>query len=364
MNKNILIDHNFKINDYKKDIEKIFNSNSFTQGKNNLQFKNKLKKKYNIKNCFLVSSATTAMSVCLEALGIKKGDEVAISDYSWISTAHVVENLGAKPVFIDVDLDTFNMSINDLKKKITKKTKSIIFVHCFGNPSNIDEIKKISKNKSIPLIEDAACAIGSKINNKYVGYDSFSACFSFHQRKVINTGEGGAIFSNNKNFSQKIEKKLMLGSKRLKNKNYVDFDGTGHNYRLTEIQCLLGSKQLDKLNQKILIRNKIYKKYIKFLSKFNFKPQKVNNNSQSNIQSCAFITPSNVNRDKLIKYLKKHKIDSTIGTYSLSSSKFYKKKYSDPQSNSFFLFKNCISLPCHEKINFKFIFSKIESYFN
>ena len=146
------------------------------------------------------------MSICLEVLGIKKGDEVAISDYSWISTAHVVENLGAKPVFIDVDKDTFNMYVADLKYKITKKTKSIIFVHSFGNPSNVEEIKKIADDNSIPLIEDAACAIGSKIKNNFVGQDSLLACFSFHQRKVINTGEGGAIFSNNKRFSQKIEK--------------------------------------------------------------------------------------------------------------------------------------------------------------
>ena len=364
MNRNILINHNFKINDYKKDIEKIFKSNSFTQGKINQQFKNKLKKKYKIKNCFLLSSATTAMSICLEALGVKKGDEVAISDYSWISTAHVVENLGARPVFIDVDRDTFNMSIDDLKYKINKKTKSIIFVHSFGNPTNLDEIKKIAHNKSIPLIEDAACAIGSKIKNKYVGQDSFLACFSFHQRKVINTGEGGAIFSNNHKISQKIEKKLLLGSKKIKNKNHVDFDDTGHNYRLSEIQCLLGSKQLDKLNKKIKIRNQIYKKYTNFLKKYNFLPQKVNNDCQSNIQSCTFITPPGLDRDLLIRYLKKNKIDSTIGTYSLSNSKYYKKKYSDPQKNSYFLFKNCISFPCHENVNLKYIFSKLASFLN
>jgi dTDP-4-amino-4,6-dideoxygalactose transaminase len=362
MNKNLLIDHNLKINDYKLDIEKIFKSNSFTQGKINQQFKNKLKKKYKIKNCFLLSSATTAMSICLEVLGIKKGDEVAISDYSWISTAHVVENLGAKPIFIDVDKDTFNMSVADLKYKITKKTKSIIFVHSFGNPSNVEEIKKIADDKSIPLIEDAACAIGSKIKNKYVGQDSLLACFSFHQRKVINTGEGGAIFSNNKRFSQKIEKKLLLGSKKIKNKNYIDFDETGHNYRLSEIQCLLGSKQLDKLNKKILTRNKIYKKYSNFLKKYNFIPQKINNNCSSNIQSCTFVTPPEVDRDFLIKYLKKNNIDSTIGTYSLSNSKYYKKKYSDPQKNSYFLFKNCISFPCHENVNLKYIFSKLEFF--
>jgi len=364
MKKNLLIDHNLKINDYKLDIEKIFHSNSFTQGKINQQFKNKLKKKYKVKNCFLLSSATTAMSICLEALGVKKGDEVAISDYSWISTAHVVENLGAIPVFIDVDRDTFNMSIADLKYKINKKTKSIIFVHSFGNPTNLEEIKKIAHNKSIPLIEDAACAIGSKIKNKYVGQDSFLACFSFHQRKVINTGEGGAIFSNNNKISKKIEKKLLLGSKKVKNKNYVDFDDTGHNYRLSEIQCLLGSKQLDKLNKKIKIRNQIYKKYTNFLKKYNFIPQKINSDYQSNIQSCTFITPPGVDRDLLIRYLKKNKIDSTIGTYSLSNSKYYKKKYSDPQINSYFLFKNCISFPCHENVNLKYIFLILGTFLN
>ena len=364
MNNNILIDHNLKVNDFKKDIEKIFKSNSFTQGRNNKLFKKKLKKKYNIQNFFLISSATTAMSVCLEVLGIKKGDEVAISDYSWISTAHVVENLGAKPIFIDVDKDSFNMSVKDLKKKITKKTKSIIFVHCFGNPTNLEKIRKLSKEKSIPLIEDAACAIGSKIKKRYVGQNSLFACFSFHQRKILNTGEGGAIFSNSKYYSQKIEKKLLLGARKINNKNYLNFNSTGHNYRLTEIQCLLGLKQLNNLNNKIAIRNNIYKKYIKFLKKYKFKPQMIDEDYYSNIQSCTFITPPNVNRDKLIKFLKQFKIDSTIGTYSLSNSKFYKNKYSNPQLNSYFLFKNCISFPCHEKINLNYIFSKIDSFFN
>ncbi len=363
MKNNILIDHNFKLKNYKKEINKIFEKNSFTKGLNNKIFRNKIKKNFKIKNSVLTSSATTALSLSLEILNIKKGDEVAVSDFSWISTAHIIENIGAKPIFIDVKLDTYNMCPNDLKKKISKKVKAIIFVHTFGNPSGFLEIDQIAKKNKIPIIEDAACAIGSKIKSYYVGSNSFLACFSFHQKKILNTGEGGMICASQKKIFNKILLKTNLGASKSINNTFSQFVDTGFNYRLSEIQCLLGHKQIDKLKKKILIRNLIFKKYILELNKYEFIPQKIYPNYSSNIQSCTFIVPKKVNRDKLIIYLKKNKIDSTIGTYSLSSTNYYKKKYKCSQVNSNYLFKNCISFPCHENIDIKKIIQKIKSYY-
>ena len=142
---NILIDHNLKLNDYKKDLLNIFKNNNYTQGPYNSRFVKELKKLLNVKYLHLTSSATTGLSICLEVLGIKKGDQVAVADYSWISTAHVIENIGAKPVFIDVNKETFNMCDLDLQKKLSKKIKAIIFVHAFGNPTNLNKINRIAK---------------------------------------------------------------------------------------------------------------------------------------------------------------------------------------------------------------------------
>ncbi|MDA7637348.1 aminotransferase class I/II-fold pyridoxal phosphate-dependent enzyme [Candidatus Pelagibacter sp.] len=362
MKNNLLIDHNLNLKSYEKEIINIFKKNLFTKGPNNKIFRNKIKKKFNIKNSVLTSSATTALSLSLEILKIKKGDEVAVSDFSWISSAHVIENIGAKPVFIDVKLDTYNMCPDDLRKKISKKIKAIIFVHTFGNPSGFIEINKIAKKNKIPIIEDAACAIGSKIKSSYVGSNSLLACFSFHQKKILNTGEGGMITTNQKKIFNKILLKTNLGALKLKNKVFNQFIDTGFNYRLSEIQCLIGQKQIDKLKNKILLRNSIFKEYSAELIKFGFIPQNIYRNHLSNIQSCVFLVPEKVNRDKLIFYLKKNNIDSTIGTYSLSNTIYYKNKYKSPQTNSNYLFKNCISLPCHENVDLKKITRIIKFY--
>lgn len=363
MKNNILIDHNLKINFFAKEIKKIFKKNSFTKGINNEIFKKKIKKEFKIKNIILTSSATTALSLSLEVLNVKAGDEVIVSDFSWISSAHVIENIGAKPIFADVNIDTFNMCPNDLKKKINKNTKAIIFVHSFGNPSGFLEIKKISQKYKIPIIEDAACAIGSKIKSDYVGEKSDLACFSFHQKKILNTGEGGMITSSNSSLYKKILLKSNLGAVNKKNKFYSDFIESGHNYRLSELQCLIGQKQVDGLKKKIQLRNLIFKRYSIELNKFGFVPQKIEKNYKSNIQSSTFLVPKKINRDNLILFLKKNNINSTIGTYSISNTLFYKKKYNSPQINSNYLFQNSISLPCHENINLKKVLQKIKIFY-
>ena len=363
MKNNILIDHNLKLENFKNGINKIFKKNSFTKGINNKIFKNKIKKNFKIKNSVLTSSATTALSLSLEILNIKKGDKVAVSDFSWVSSVHVIENTGAKPIFIDVKLDTYNMCPNDLKKKISKKIKAIIYVHSFGNPSGFIEIKKIADRYKIPIIEDAACAIGSKIKSNYVGSKSYLACFSFHQKKILNTGEGGMICSSQNKIFKKILLKTNLGGLSTKNNIYSKFIDSGVNFRLSEVQCLIGHKQLDTLKKKISSRNLIYKNYTKQLHRYGFIPQKIYPGYLSNIQSCTFTVPKKINRNKLIIYLKKNKIDCSIGTYSLSNTEYYKNKYKSPQKNSYFLFKNCISFPCHENIDLKKIIQKIKSYY-
>ena len=363
MKKNqLIIDHNLKLKDYKKEISKIFLNNEFTKGDYNKKFSKKLSKLTGAKFSFLTSSCTTALSVCLEVLNIKKGDEVAIADFSWIATAHVVENVGAKPVFIDVNKDTFNMSHKDLIKKITKKTKAVIFVDSFGNPSGLIKIKQICKRKGIPLIEDAACGIGSKINNKYIGNISDFTCFSFHARKILTTGEGGAIQTNSQKYAKKISLKLKAGAGILKNKIAYEFVEPGYNFRLSEIQALIGLKQINTLKQKIILRNKLYINYKNILSKHKFKFQKIQSGAISNIQSSVFIVPEKIKRNELIKYLRKKKIGSIIGTYSLSATNYYKKKYNNVQKNSFFLFNNTITLPCHNNLDVNYILKSITDY--
>ena len=146
---------------------------------------------HGVKHAIACTSATTALHLAMAALGIKAGGEVIVPAFTWISTANVVEYMGAKPVFVDIDLSTFNMNPEALKSKITNKTKAIIAVHLFGLCADMDRIKEIAGD--IPIVEDAACAAGAQYKGVYAGALGDLGCFSFHPRKSITTGEGGMI---------------------------------------------------------------------------------------------------------------------------------------------------------------------------
>ena len=344
-----------------KDFSKIFESGIFTRGKFLDNFRNGIKNFLKVKNVFLMTSATTSLSMCLKLLKIGKGDEVIISDFSWPATVNVVEDLGAKPVFADVSLETFNMLPEELEKKITTKTKAVIFVDTLGNPSGINKIKSICKNNNIPLIEDAACAIGSSVNKIKCGTISDLTCFSFHPRKLICSGEGGAITTNNSKWSQILEVKLQSGAKGFKGTG-LDFVDYGYNYRFTELQSVMGIKQLKKIDSIIKDRNQNRLIYIKNLLKLGFVPQKIFKNVFFNNQTVAFKVSNLQLRDGLIKFLKKKEIETTIGYYSLSNTTYYKKKYNSQQKNSKILQDTTIALPCYKGLDIKKVIEKINLF--
>jgi dTDP-4-amino-4,6-dideoxygalactose transaminase len=346
-----------------KDFSKIFESGIFTRGKFLENFRNDIKNFLKVKNVFLMTSATTSLSMCLKLLKIGKGDEVIISDFSWPATVNVVEDLGAKPVFADVSLETFNMLSEELEKKITKKTKAVIFVDSLGNPSGISKIKSICKNNNIPLIEDAACAIGSSVNKIKCGTISDLTCFSFHPRKLICSGEGGAITTNNYKWAETLKVKLSHGAKGFKG-IILDFIDYGYNYRFTELQSVMGLHQLKKIYKIIESRNKVRQCYIKELCHKNFIPQKIDENVYFNNQTIAFRMQNNKLRNRLIKFLKKNNIETTIGYYSLSNTTYYKKKYNSQKLNSKILQDTTISLPCYDQLKVKKVIQKINFFIN
>jgi perosamine synthetase len=323
----------------------IFETGWFTKGKFVEEFRSEIKKYTGAKHAFLATSATTALTACLKILDIKQGDEVIVSDFSFPATVNVVEDVGATPVFADVSLETYNMLPEELEKKITSKTKAVIFVDALGNPSGIHEIKKICQKHNIFLIEDAACAIGSSEYGVKCGNIADLTCFSFHPRKLLTTGEGGAITTNNDEFARFLDIKLNHGSIFKDEKfDFVDF---GYNYRLPELQAVMGIKQVKKLDEIIHDRNQVRNLYNEFLFPLGFKIQEITQEVAYNVQSLVFTVPGNVNRDSLVVNLKKSGVEATIGTYCLSNCTFYKNKYSNIQPKAFDLEKNTITLPCY-----------------
>lgn len=355
-----LIKPYISFDEVKKEFEDIFESGWFTKGKYVEQFRDEITSYTDANYAYLTTSATTALTIALKVLQIKEGDEVIVSDFSFPATANVVEDIGAVPIFADVSLETFNMLPGDLENKITKKTKAVIFVDALGNPSGIHEIKKICTKYNIPLIEDGACAIGSSEYAIKCGNIADLTCFSFHPRKLLTTGEGGAITFNDDKYVDFIERKLNHGA--VVNDGKFDFVDYGYNYRLPELQCVMGIKQFQKLDSIVKSRNAIREEYIEGLTVLGFKAQDVSKAVVYNVQSLVFMVPQDVDRDSLVKFLKENGVETTIGTYCLSGTTYYKNKYSKVQLNSKYLEDNTITFPCYEGVDVDFIVDKINKY--
>jgi perosamine synthetase len=339
----------------------VFESGTFTRGQHVEELRKYLADYTGSKHAFLMSSATTALWISLKLLGVSKGDEVIVSDFSYPASANVIEDLGATPIFADVNLNTFNMLPSELETKITKKTKAVMFVDALGNPTGVTEIKAICEKYKLVLIEDAACAIGSSENGRRCGSIADLTCFSFHPRKLISSGEGGAIILNRDDWADWLEVKLFHGAKGLKGLalDHIDF---GYNFRLPELQAIMASKQLAKMESIVDERNRIRADYIAQLKPLGFVPQQIGKDVRYNVQSLVFKVPEGCDRDALILGLRKVGVESTIGTYALSGGTYFMGKYANPQNNSIFLEKTTITLPCFEGIDIDRVTSSIRRF--
>jgi perosamine synthetase len=324
----------------------VFRSGIFTRGEHVDAFRKDLVQFTGAQYAHLATSATTALWVCLKLLGIGPGDEVVVSDFSFPATANVVEDLGATPIFADVSRETYNMLVETLVPLLGPRTKAVIFVDALGNPSGLHEISALCRSRRIPLIEDAACAIGSSEAGQRCGSIADLTCFSFHPRKLISTGEGGAITTDREDWSQWLDMKLAHGARGMRGVA-LDFVDYGYNFRLPELQAIMGRKQLAKIDSILGERNQVREAYRSLLEPLGFVAQLAYPDVSFNVQSLVFAVPPGCNRDNLVATLKANGIESTIGTYSQSATTYYAAKYGVNNPNSRWLEANTITLPCY-----------------
>jgi perosamine synthetase len=226
------------------------------------KFEYKFSKKVNRKYAVSVCNGTVALQIAMEALGIKKGDEVILPSFTIISCILPIIRIGAIPVLIDCNLDTWNLNINSIKKKITKKTKLIVAPHIYGLPVEMGPLLDLAKKNRIKVLEDAAEALGLKYNNKPCGSFGDISTFSFYINKHITTGEGGMIVTDNKFLYKKC---LSLKNLYFNDKKRFFHYGLGWNSRFTNLQAAIGLAQLEKLDLTILKKKKIGSIYYKEL---------------------------------------------------------------------------------------------------
>jgi len=240
-----------------------------TQGPRVAEFEDNFAKYTGAKYAIAVSSCTTALHLSMIVSGISQDDEVICPSMSYIATANCIKYVGAKPVFAEVNQETYNIDITDAEKKITPKTKAILIVHQMGMPADIDAFANLCKKYNLRLIEDAACAIGSSYKGGKIGSHSDLVCFSFHPRKVISTGDGGMITTNRENFYSRLKQLRQHGmsvSDQVRHNAdkliFEDHLEVGYNYRMTDIQASVGIQQLKKLDWIITERRKIAQQYL------------------------------------------------------------------------------------------------------
>jgi UDP-4-amino-4,6-dideoxy-N-acetyl-beta-L-altrosamine transaminase len=349
-----------------KDIKAVTNvlkSDFLTSGPEVNKFQNKINKFCKNKYSVAVNSATSALHIACKAIGLKKNDYVWTSSISFVASANCAFYCGGKIDFVDIDEDTFNISISKLKKKLVaakkknKLPKILIPVHLGGLSSNMKEIFDLSKKYNFKIIEDASHAVGGKYKGTVIGSCKFSniTIFSFHPVKSMTTGEGGMALTNDKKIYLKMkllrEHGIERNSNNFKNNNnslwYYEQQTLGFNYRMSDIHAALGLSQLDKVNKFIKKRNLISKKYKKELNKLPIEFQKEKKGFLSTKHLEIILVPSIIHK-KLFYFLRKKKIFVNLHYIPLYRHPYYKMKINLKSFlNSEMYYSRALSIPCY-----------------
>jgi len=296
------------------------------------------------KHVMAVSNGTTAIHLAYLGLNIKPGDEILVPGFCFLAAANIALLIGAKPVFVEVDKNTWCLDINDLKNKITHKTKAIVPVHTYGNVCDMEEIMVIADDKGIPVVEDCAESLFSEYDSKQSGVFGLVNTFSFQATKTITTGEGGLVVTDDDTIAEKMMLYRSHGMNR--NKKVYWHELPGHNFRLTNMQAALGVAQLEKTEEILRERRRVFATYCSFLSnQEGITMQKINDGVKPVIWAVAIKLERNVfssSRDEIIVQLKEMGIETRPGFYASSILEIY-ESHSLPVCED--ISRNVISLP-------------------
>jgi len=231
-----------------------------SQGPIVAQFEKQLTEYLGVRNVVATTSGSDALLLSLLAAGVRSNDEVLIPNRTWVATAHAALIIGANPVFVESEVDSPIISIQDLKRKITSNTKVVIPVHMNGRDAHIDEVLEICKEREITVIEDAAQALGSRdATGSYLGTKSMAGCFSLSVAKVISSGQGGFVTTDNDDYAARLRLMRTHGVE-----NVLDprsWEIPGFNFRFTDVLASIALKQLEKLQVRLVRLVEIYRKY-------------------------------------------------------------------------------------------------------
>lgn len=309
------------------------------------QFENKFEEYIGQGYAVAVSSGTSALQLALSTLNLSKDDEVILPNFTFGGSINSIINSGATPVLADINIDNWTIDLNEIKKKITNKTKAIMPVHIYGQPSEMDEICEIAKKNKLLIIEDCAEAIGARYKDKIIGSHGDSSCFSFFANKTLTTGEGGMALFKKKDDAEKA--KILRDHGMSKKKKYWH-DFLGFNYRMTNMQAAIGVAQIKKIDILLKNKKKIFEYYdnkFRDNSRIFLLPKNSWSENSYWIYTIRIKGFSETKRDKFIINLKNRGVDCRPGFYPLHLMKPYKPYAKGDLKNSISVSKNSVSLP-------------------
>ena len=338
------------------EVVSVLQSDWITTGPMIKEFEDALCEYIGCKYCVAVNSGTSALDIAVQSLGLPVDSEVITTPFTFVGTSNAILYNNLEPVFADICRDTFNIDPEDIRKKITAKTKAIIYVDYAGHPCDIKEIKEIADEYDLFLIEDACHAIGAEYQDIKVGNFADLTIFSFHPVKHITTGEGGAVATNNKELYEKISLLRTHGIDKNTMERYgkdaswaYDMKYLGRNYRITDFQAALGKSQLKKLNRFIDRRNELASMYNKLLANIGFiRLPIVKSNIRHAWHIYTILLEKSINRDDFFKYMKNanigvnvHYIPAYRHSYYIENLNFNKNDFPVTED----IFKRIITLP-------------------
>ncbi len=282
---------------------------------------------------------------------------VIVAPYSWVATANVIELCGATPIFVDIDPATFNIDPGSLRARLEEfraageiaTVRAIMPVHTFGNAAGINDLATVAADYSIPVIEDAACALGAHENGQPAGSFGAIGCFSFHPRKIITTGEGGMIVTNDSAVAEFARTFRNHGQQLVDGS--VEFVTPGDNLRLTDIQGAIGVAQMARLPGLIRARTQLANRYDTLLGPLGFEPQR--RGSGAAVQSYVALCPPGVLASEVISGLRSRGIEATVGTNAIPFTLYYAKRYGLHETdlpNTFEVSQRAVTFPLYPQM--------------
>jgi dTDP-4-amino-4,6-dideoxygalactose transaminase len=324
----------------------VLRSGELTQGKVSEKLQLEIQDFTKANYAFVTSSATTALHIAIDSFDFEPGSEILVSDFSFPASGNSIVKAGHIPKFIDINLETFNIDVDQIERAITSKTKAIMPVYAFGAVAYLDQLKKIAKRNNLKIIADAACAIGVTFNGCDINSFADATIYSFHPRKLITSGEGGAVTTNDESIANKIKLRRSHGSVRTP--NGLSFIDAGFNFRLSDINAAVARVQLKKIEKYLSKRRKLALRYNSLLNLTDITVPAISLSENHTFQSYVVLLPPDKPRNEIIKMLGAEGIETTLGTYAMHSQPYFQELSDNLKlKNSKYAQDHSLSLPLH-----------------